>query len=92
MGVVTPDADTVDVSGMLGPLLVKAFQNQDGPNLAAFTDGRVELELREPLPTIVVDARDKVDVLDLPDRMEDWDGELLSLIPCPEVDGDWSVL
>ena len=56
-GLVTPSADTADVSGRLGPLLAKVFQNHDGVNLVAlFRKGRATLELRELPPTRVVDG------------------------------------
>ena len=65
-GLVMPSAETADVSGRLGPLLAKVFQNHEGVNLVAlFSKGRVMLELRELLPTSVAEAAgDEMDVFE----------------------------
>lgn len=90
-GVVTPDADTGEVSGKLGPLRANVFQNQEGVNLDDFSDGRLRLELRELVPMRVVDgACETVDAFDLPERIDDCDGELLRAGPLPVTDSLWS--
>lgn len=82
-GLVTPDADTAEVSGRLGPLRENVFQSHDGVNLVAapFKSGRATLELRELPPTSVDEPAgesvDKAERAERADRMEDCEGEEL---------------
>lgn len=90
-GLVTPSADTAEVSGRLGPLLANVFQNHEGVNFdAPLSSGLVVLELREPSPTIVVDpALEEFEIVERPERMEDCEGDVLRASDGPAVNNDW---